>query len=41
MHLIYGRGVVVNVQGEYITVAFSKNYGIKKLMKTHKNIKKI
>ncbi len=41
MHLIYGRGVVVNVQGEYITVAFSKNYGIKKLMKTHKNIKKM
>ena len=41
MHLIYGRGVVVNVQGEYITVAFSKNYGIKKLMKTHKNIKKL
>ena len=41
MHLIYGRGVIVNVQGDYITVAFSKNYGIKKLMKTHKNIKKM
>ena len=41
MHLIYGRGVIVHIEGDYITVAFSKNYGIKKLMKTHKNIKKL
>ena len=41
MHLIYGRGVIVSVDGEYITVAFSKNYGIKKLIKSHKNIKKL
>ena len=41
MHLIYGRGVIVSVEGDYITVAFSKNYGIKKLIKNHKNIKKM
>lgn len=41
MHMIYGRGVIVEVKGDFITVAFAKNYGIKKLLKTHKSIKKI
>ncbi len=41
MHLIYGRGVVIEVKGDFLTVAFAKNYGIKKLMKNHKSIKKI
>lgn len=41
MHTIYGRGVVTEVNGDFITVAFAKNYGIKKLLKNHKSIKKI
>lgn len=41
MHMIYGRGVIVEIKGDFITVAFAKNYGIKKLLKTHKSIKKI
>ncbi len=41
MHMIYGRGVVIEVKGDFLTVAFAKNYGIKKLMKNHKSIKKI
>ena len=41
MHMIYGRGVVIEVKGDFITVAFAKNYGIKKLLKNHKSIKKI
>lgn len=41
MHTIYGRGVIVEVNGDFITVAFAKNFGIKKLMKTHKSITKI
>lgn len=41
MHMIYGRGVVTQVNGDFITVAFAKNYGIKKLLKNHKSIKKI
>lgn len=41
MHMIYGRGVIVEVKGDFITVAFAKNYGIKKLLKNHKSIKKI
>ena len=41
MHIIYGRGVVIEVKGDFITVAFAKNFGIKKLLKNHKSITKI
>ena len=41
MHTIYGRGVVVGVEASLVTIAFSKQYGIRKLMKNHKSIKKV
>lgn len=41
MHTIYGRGVIIEVNGDFIRVAFAKNFGIKKLLKNHKSIKKI
>lgn len=41
MHTIYGRGVVIEIKGDFLTVAFAKNYGIKKLMKNHNSITKI
>jgi magnesium transporter len=41
MHMIYGRGVVIEDSGNFISVAFAKNFGIKKLLKNHKSIKKI
>ena len=41
MHTIYGRGVVIEIKGDFITVAFAKNFGIKKLLKNHKSITKI
>ena len=41
MHTIYGRGVVVEINGDFLTVAFAKNFGIKKLLKNHKSITKI
>ena len=41
MHTIYGRGVVVGVDKTLVTIAFSKQYGIRKLMKNHKSIKKV
>lgn len=41
LHTIYGRGVVVGVDKTLVTIAFSKQYGIRKLMKNHKSIKKI
>lgn len=41
MHTIYGRGVVIDVNDSLVTVAFAKNFGIKKLMKNHKSLKKM
>ena len=41
MHMIYGRGVIVDIVGDFISEAFAKNYGIKKLMKNHKSIRKV
>ena len=41
MHDIYGEGVVVDIKGSVITVAFAHPYGIKSLMKGHKSIKKV
>ncbi len=41
MHLIYGKGVIVEVNGDFITVAFDKRFGIKKLLKNHKSITKM
>ena len=39
-HDVYGKGVVVSISGDIITVAFSKKYGIKKLLKNYKGITK-
>ncbi len=41
MHTMFGKGVVVGVDKSLVTIAFSKQYGIRKLMKNHKSIRKI
>jgi len=41
MHQIYGRGTVVLVEDNFITIAFAKNYGIRKLLKSYKGLKKL
>ena len=41
MHQIYGRGTVVLVEDNFITIAFAKNYGIRKLLKSYKGLKKM
>ena len=41
MHKIFGKGVVVKVEGSKITVAFGKEYGIKVLMADHPSITRI
>ena len=41
MHTIYGRGVVVAVDKSILTIAFGKQYGIRKLMKNHKSVRKL
>ena len=40
-HSLYGKGIVVATDKEFITIAFNKSYGIKKFLKAHKDIKKI
>ena len=41
IHSIYGEGVVVAIGGTVLSIAFSHPYGIKKIMKGHKSIRKV
>ena len=41
IHDIFGRGVVVGVDKTLISIAFGKQYGIKKMMKNHKSLRKV
>ena len=41
MHTIYGRGVIVGVDDKFVSIAFNKRFGIRKLMKNHSSIKKV
>lgn len=41
MHSIYGRGVVIDFDDKFVSIAFARNFGVKKLMKNHKSIKKM
>ena len=40
VHSVYGEGIVVGI-GNILTIAFSHSYGIKKIMKGHKSIRKV
>ena len=40
IHSVYGEGIIVGV-GNILTIAFSHKYGIKKIMKGHKSIRKV
>ena len=39
VHDIYGKGIIISV-GSVLTIAFGHQYGIKKIMKGHKSIRK-
>jgi DNA helicase II / ATP-dependent DNA helicase PcrA len=39
-HDLYGKGIVVAISGDILTIAFSVEHGIKKILKTHISIKK-
>jgi DNA helicase-2/ATP-dependent DNA helicase PcrA len=41
MHKIFGKGIIVKVDGLKITVAFSAEYGVKVLMSNHPSITRI
>ena len=40
IHDVYGEGVIVAVSN-VLTIAFSHQYGIKKIMKGHRSIRKV
>ena len=39
-HMQFGRGVVIEVDDKFVTIAFNKRFGIKKILKNYKGIKK-
>ncbi len=41
MHTIYGRGVVISVDDRFVSIAFAKNFGVRKLLKNHRGLKKL
>lgn len=41
MHSMYGKGVIVDLDDRFASVAFAKNYGIKKIAKNFKGLKKL
>ena len=41
MHTIYGRGVIIDVDDKFVSIAFNKRFGIRKLMKNHSSIRKV
>ena len=40
-HDVFGKGVVVKVQGNTLDIAFSMPYGIKTLMSQHKALRRL
>ena len=40
-HDTFKEGIVVAIDGNIVTVAFARKYGIKKLMKNHKSLRKV
>lgn len=41
IHTMYGKGVIVEMDDRFLSVAFARNYGIKKIAKNFKGIKKM
>lgn len=41
MHSLYGRGTIIAMDNTFYTVAFSSRFGIKKIMKNFKGIRKV
>ena len=41
MHLTYGKGVVIDIDDRFMTIAFSHRIGTKKILKNYKGIRKV
>ena len=40
-HKVYGKGVVISIEGNIATIAFQQNFGVKKLNALHPSLKKL
>ena len=41
IHSVYGKGVIVGIDDKFVSIAFNKRFGIKKILKNHSSIKKV
>jgi len=41
VHIVFGEGIVVNIDNTILTIAFPHPHGIKKIVKGHKSIRKV
>ena len=41
IHSIYGKGVIVGIDDKFVSIAFNKRFGIKKILKNHSSIRKV
>ena len=41
IHGVYGKGVIVGVDERFVSIAFNKRFGIKKIMKNHSSLRKV
>ena len=41
VHDVFGEGVIISIDGSVVSIAFPHPYGVKKLLKGHKSIKKV
>ena len=41
LHTMYGKGVIVDTDDRFLSVAFARNFGVKKIAKNFKGIKKM
>ena len=41
MHTIFGKGVVIDSDEKFVTVAFSKRFGIKKVLNNYQGLRRI
>ncbi len=41
IHSIYGKGVIVGTDDKFVSIAFNKRFGIKKILKNHSSIRKV
>lgn len=41
MHTIFGKGVVIDSDEKFVTVAFNKRFGIKKVLNNYQGLRRI